>query len=121
MKSILHSKRVQQQQVAPFMSHLDHHLSDEKIKLSASLDGTVKAQDLLRHRHFRALLTPTPCQILSLATNAQSPIVVAGIFSEPRHVFLWNVANVQLIEVLSAHSDPITSFHFSANATNDLP
>ena len=93
--------------------------TNEKVVLSASLDGTVKAHDLLRYRHFRTFVTPTPCQILSLATNASSTIVAAGAFSEPYHIFLWNMANAQLLEVLAAHSGPVTSLHFSNSTTNN--
>jgi hypothetical protein len=37
--------------------------------LSASLDGTVRAFDLVRYRNFRTLTTPTPVQFISLACD----------------------------------------------------
>ena len=47
---------------------------NEKVTLSASLDGIVKAHDLLRHHYFRSFGTPTQCQISSLAANPSSSI-----------------------------------------------
>lgn len=37
--------------------------------LSASLDGTVRAFDLVRYRNFRTLTTPSPVQFVSLACD----------------------------------------------------
>ena len=37
--------------------------------LSASLDGTVRAFDLVRYRNFRTLTTPSPVQFISLAAD----------------------------------------------------
>ena len=53
--------------------------------LSASLDGTVRAHDLLRYRNFRTLTTPTPTQFLSLAVDPSGEVVCAGS-SEPFEV-----------------------------------
>lgn len=46
--------------------------------LSASLDGTVRAFDLLRYRNFRTLTAPNPVQFVSLAVENSGEIVVAG-------------------------------------------
>jgi WD40 repeat protein len=37
--------------------------------VSASLDGTVRAWDLLRYRNFRTMTTPDPVQLASLAID----------------------------------------------------
>ena len=37
--------------------------------VSASLDGTVRAWDLLRYRNFRTMTSPTPVQFNSLAVD----------------------------------------------------
>lgn len=37
--------------------------------VSASLDGTVRAWDLLRYRNFRTMTTPDPVQLASLAVD----------------------------------------------------
>jgi periodic tryptophan protein 2 len=36
------------------------------VVMSASLDGTVRAHDLVRYRNFRTLTSPTPTQVSSL-------------------------------------------------------
>jgi periodic tryptophan protein 2 len=46
--------------------------------LSASLDGSVRAHDLLRYRCFRTLTTPEPVQFGSLAVDPSGEVVVAG-------------------------------------------
>ena len=50
--------------------------------LSASLDGTVRAFDLVRYRNFRTLTTPNPVQFVSLACDP------AGEVSAFR--FMWS-------------------------------
>ena len=46
--------------------------------LSASLDGTVRAFDLMRYRNFRVLTSPDPCQFCSLAVDPSGEVVCAG-------------------------------------------
>jgi periodic tryptophan protein 2 len=46
--------------------------------LSASLDGTVRAFDLMRYRNFRVLTSPDPSQFVSLAVDPTGEIVCAG-------------------------------------------
>jgi periodic tryptophan protein 2 len=43
--------------------------------LSASLDGTVRAFDLVRYRNFRTLTTPTPVQV----TRTPRPLLVSAL------------------------------------------
>jgi periodic tryptophan protein 2 len=42
--------------------------------LSASLDGSVRAWDLLRYRQFRTLTTPSPVQFASLAVDPDGEV-----------------------------------------------
>ena len=44
-------------------------LPSSSAAVSASLDGTVRAWDLLRYRNFRTLTTPSPVQFASLAVD----------------------------------------------------
>lgn len=46
--------------------------------LSASLDGTVRAFDLVRYRNFRTLTTPSPVQFVSLAADPAGDVSRAG-------------------------------------------
>lgn len=48
------------------------------VVVSASLDGTVRAFDLVRYRNFRTFTTPTPTQFVSLAADASGEILCAG-------------------------------------------
>ena len=41
------------------------------VVVSASLDGTVRAFDLVRYRNFRTFTTPTPTQFVSLAAAVE--------------------------------------------------
>ena len=56
--------------------------------LSSSLDGTVRAHDLLRYRNFRTLTTPSPTQLLSLAVDPAGEVVCAGS-AEPFEVNVY--------------------------------
>lgn len=42
--------------------------------LSASLDGTVRAFDLVRYRNFRTMTSPTPMQFQSLALDPSGEV-----------------------------------------------
>lgn len=46
--------------------------------LSASLDGTVRAWDLLRYRNFRTFTTPSSRQFVSLAADQSGEVICAG-------------------------------------------
>jgi periodic tryptophan protein 2 len=49
-----------------------------KAILSCSLDGSVRAHDLLRHKNFRTLTTATSVQFTSLASDSTGEVVCAG-------------------------------------------
>jgi len=89
--------------------------SNEKVVLSASLDGTIRAHDLLRYRNFRTFAPPMAVQISVLACNGSSSVIAAGSKTDPYHVFLWNMQNGQLLDTLSAHTAPISDVHFSSS------
>eukprot|EP00955_Chlamydomonas_euryale_P026959 283882-Chlamydomonas_euryale.AAC.5 len=46
--------------------------------VSASLDGTVRAYDLVRYRNFRTMASPTPVQFGCVAVEPGGEIVAAG-------------------------------------------
>jgi periodic tryptophan protein 2 len=82
--------------------------------LSASLDGTVRAFDLVRMRNFR-VLSASPgmaaAQLTSLAVEAD--IVCAGAM-EPANIFVWSLRTGHLLDVLSGHEAPVASIAFCA-------
>lgn len=79
--------------------------------LSSSLDGTVRAFDLIRLRNFRTMTPPEPCQLTSLAISG-GEVVCAGSM-EPPSIFMWSLRTGKLLEVLSGHTGPISSLDFS--------
>jgi WD40 repeat protein len=52
--------------------------------VSASMDGTVRAWDLLRYRNFRTMTTPTPVQFASLAVDPAGEVRSSVLLS--RHL-----------------------------------
>jgi periodic tryptophan protein 2 len=55
-----------------------HFMASNNCLLSASLDGTVRAWDLLRYRNFRTLTTPSSRQFVSLAADQSGEVICAG-------------------------------------------
>lgn len=80
--------------------------------LSASLDGTVRAYDLIKYRNFRTLKANKPTQFSCLSIEQGGDIVAAGS-QDPYDIFLWSLRTGQLLEVLSSHEGPISSLCFS--------
>eukprot|EP00744_Colponema_vietnamica_P009652 GILI01013704.1.p1 GENE.GILI01013704.1~~GILI01013704.1.p1 ORF type:complete len:671 (+),score=201.45 GILI01013704.1:103-2013(+) len=80
--------------------------------ISSSLDGTVRAFDLIRYRNFRTMTTPSPAQLLSLALDPAGEIVCAGSM-EPFDIFVWSLQTGQLLDVLSGHTGPVVSLAFN--------
>ena len=83
--------------------------------VSASLDGTVRAYDLVRYRNFRTLSAPVPAQFVSLATDDAGEIACAGTL-EPFSIYVWSLQSGRVTDVLSGHEGPIVSLAFSAAA-----
>lgn len=82
--------------------------------LSSSLDGTVRAYDLVKYRCFRVLQASKPTQFNSLAVDSSGDIVVAGSI-DPFNICVWSLRTGTLIDVLSGHTGPISSLTFSPN------
>lgn len=61
-----------------------------KAVISASLDGTVRAHDMLRYQNFRTMTTPTPVQLTSLAVDSSGELVCAGSL-DPFQIFVWSL------------------------------
>ncbi|GLC52693.1 hypothetical protein PLESTB_000658000 [Pleodorina starrii] len=80
--------------------------------LSASLDGTVRAWDLVRYRNFRTLTSPTPAQYGSVAVDPGGEVVVAGTL-DTFQVCVWSLKTGRLLDVLSGHEGPVTGLAFS--------
>mmetsp|Transcript_28062 Transcript_28062/g.43657 ORF Transcript_28062/g.43657 Transcript_28062/m.43657 type:complete len:897 (+) Transcript_28062:3-2693(+) len=86
--------------------------ANPKVVLSASLDGTVRAHDLVRYRNFRTLTTPSPVQFCSMATDASGEIVCAGTL-ETFEIYVWSLQTGKVLEVLTGHRGPISELSFN--------
>lgn len=53
-------------------------MANNNCLLSASLDGTVRAWDLLRYRNFRTFIAPSSKQFVSLAADQGGEVICAG-------------------------------------------
>jgi periodic tryptophan protein 2 len=85
------------------------------VVVSASLDGTVRAYDMVRYRNFRTFTSPTSAQFHSLAVDPSGEIVCAAGSgaSETFDIFVWSTQTGKLLEVLSGHEGPVASLAFS--------
>ncbi|KAJ7529209.1 hypothetical protein O6H91_15G037800 [Diphasiastrum complanatum] len=80
--------------------------------LSASLDGTVRAWDLMRYRNFRTFTTPSPTQFVSLAADQSGEVICAGTL-DSFQIYVWAMKTGRLLEVLSGHEGPVHGLVFS--------
>ena len=84
-----------------------------KAILSCSLDGSVRAHDLLRYRNFRTLTSPTPVQFTSLCADVSGEVVCAGAM-DPFQIYVWALQTGHLLDILSGHEGPIACLDFSS-------
>jgi len=84
-----------------------------KAILSCSLDGTVRAHDLLRYKNFRTLTTATPVQFTSVASDPSGEVVCAGSL-DPFQIYVWSLQSGHLLEVLAGHEGPTACLEFTA-------
>jgi periodic tryptophan protein 2 len=89
------------------------------VLFSASLDGTVRAFDLLRYRNFRTFTSPNPVQFSSLAIDPSGEVVAAGS-TDSFEIYLWSVQTGKLLDVLTGHEGPVSSLTFSPTGANQL-
>ncbi|CAJ0641939.1 2030_t:CDS:2 [Entrophospora sp. SA101] len=83
-----------------------------QILFSASLDGTVRAYDLIRYRNFRTFTTPSPVQFTALTVDPSGEIVCAGSM-DSFEIFVWSVQTGKLLDILAGHEGPISSLTFN--------
>lgn len=84
----------------------------KQIVFSASLDGTVRAFDMIRYRNFRTFTSPRPEQFASVAIDSTAEIVCAGS-SDTFEIYMWSVQTGQLLDIISGHEGPVSSLEFS--------
>lgn len=86
------------------------------VVFSCSLDGSVRAYDLVRYRNFRTMTSPTPTQMTCMGTDNSGEIVVAGGL-DPFEIYVWSLQTGRLLDVLGGHTGPISALSFSASAS----
>uniref|UniRef100_A0A4Y0BK58 Small-subunit processome Utp12 domain-containing protein n=1 Tax=Anopheles funestus TaxID=62324 RepID=A0A4Y0BK58_ANOFN len=90
---------------------------NKKFLVSASLDGTVRAYDVIRYRNFRTFTSPEPVQFVSVAIDFSGELVAAG-GQDGFDIYLWSMKLGRLLEVLSGHEGPVVSLAFSPVAAS---
>ncbi|KAI5123252.1 hypothetical protein M0805_001341 [Coniferiporia weirii] len=83
-----------------------------QVLFTASLDGTVRAFDLIRYRNFRTFTSPSPIQFSALAVDPSGEVVAAGS-TDSFQIFMWSVQTGKLLDILSGHEGPVSSLAFS--------
>lgn len=82
-----------------------------QVLFSSSLDGTVRAFDLLRYRNFRTFTATERIQFNCLAVDPSGEVVVAGSHDK-FDIFVWSVQTGQLLDSLAGHEGPISCLSF---------
>eukprot|EP00392_Amoebophrya_sp_AT5.2_P012167 g12262.t1 len=87
--------------------------------ISASVDGTVRAFDLLRYRNFRTFVSPPKEKKVlgfeSVAVDGGGEIVAAAAKGDTFSVLVWSIQTGQLLETLSGNEAPVSCLRFSPN------
>lgn len=79
---------------------------------SASLDGSVRAWDLLRYRNFRTFTAPSRLGWSCLAVDPAGEVVAAGSHDTDT-IHIWSVQTGQLLDRLAGHEGPVSSLAFT--------
>ena len=88
--------------------------------MSSSLDGTVRAYDLLKYRNFRVLHPPNKnTQITCITVTSGGAVgnvgdLVCGGSSDNFDIYVWNLKNGQILDVLNGHTAPISNLSFNS-------
>lgn len=82
------------------------------VLFTSSLDGSVRAWDLIRYRNFRTFTAPTRLSFSSLAVDPSGEVVCAGSL-DSFDIHIWSVQTGQLLDQLSGHEGPVASLAFA--------
>jgi periodic tryptophan protein 2 len=96
-----------------------HWSGSGNVLLTSSLDGTVRAYDLVRYRNFRTLATPMPAQLVSLAVDPAGEVVCAGAI-DPFEIYVWSLQTGKLLDVLAGHQGPLSGLAFAGSSSSLL-
>ncbi|PHH63470.1 hypothetical protein CDD81_5849 [Ophiocordyceps australis] len=82
------------------------------VLFSASLDGSIRAWDLIRYRNFRTFTAPTRLSFSCLAVDPSGEIIAAGSL-DSFDIHLWSVQTGQLLDQLAGHEGPVSALSFA--------
>ena len=91
---------------------LQYALNKYNLLVSSSLDGTIRAYDLIKYKNFRIMTTPKQTKILCLSVDFSGEIVAAGSLDN-YNIFIWSIKTGDLIDILNGHTAPVSCLKFS--------
>ena len=91
---------------------LQYALNKSNVLVSSSLDGTIRAYDLIKYKNFRIMTTPKQTQLICCSVDFSGEIVAAGSL-DTYNVFVWSLKTGDLIDVLNGHTGPVSCLAFS--------
>ncbi|KAJ1606530.1 WD repeat-containing protein [Cryptosporidium canis] len=88
--------------------------------ISASLDGSIRAYDIMRYRNFRTLTAgnDTGVQFTCVAMDRAGELVVAGTQGEDCKIYVWNFQTGKVVDKLSGHTSNIVDIAFCPSISN---
>lgn len=84
------------------------------VLFTSSLDGSVRAWDLIRYRNFRTFTAPQRTRFSCLAIDPSGEVVCACSHDTDK-IYVWSVQTGQLLDQLAGHEGPISSLAFSSD------
>lgn len=84
--------------------------------ISSSLDGTLRAYDLIRYRNYRTLKGPSTVPFTCFAIDPSSEVVAAGS-TETFDIYMWSLQTGKYIETFSGHTGPVSDLCFNPQGT----
>ena len=95
---------------------IEHPRMKRNVFFTASLDGTVRAYDLVRYRNFRTFTAPERLQFTCLSVDASGEVIAAGSL-DSFDIHLWSVQTGQLLDRLAGHEGPISCVAFAQHSS----
>ena len=91
---------------------LQYALNKSNLLISSSLDGTIRAYDLIKYKNFRIMTTPKQTQLICCSVDYSGEIVAAGSL-DTYNIFIWSIKTGDLIDILNGHTGPVSCLAFS--------
>ena len=91
---------------------LQYAQNKSNVLVSSSLDGTIRAYDLIKYKNFRIMTTPKQTQLICCSVDYSGEIAAAGSL-DTYNIFVWSLKTGDLIDVLNGHTGPVSCLTFS--------